>query len=110
MENNIILSQITLDALAEKIASKLTDLIGQPKKLPERINSEEAAKIIGCKESYLAQLRHKGEIPFNKNGRFISYNREEIEAFSLGKRIPTKSEKVDTARLAQVRKSIIHSN
>ena len=112
MNENIILSQITLDALAGKIASKVADLIGQPKKLPERINSEEAAKIIGCKESYLAQLRHKGEIPFYKNegGRIISYKRSEMEAYRDSKRVATKSERVEAAHLAQVRKSIIHSN
>ena len=100
------------ELVAELAASKLADRIKQPKKLPEDINSEKAAQIIGCKKSYLAQLRHKKKIPFYKNegGRIISYKRSEMEAYRNSKRVATKSERVEAAHLAQGRKSNVHSN
>lgn len=102
---SMFFSPITIDDLVEAIASKLRMQIQQTGTLPEQINNKEAAGILGCKVSYLAQLRHREEIPYYKSGREVSYKRSEIEAYRDSKRIPTKSERVQMARNAQIRKN-----
>ncbi len=100
---NIPFISIDADALAEKVASKIKMLLEPSAPPSEQINNKEAAEILGCKVSYLAQLRHRNEIPYYKSGREISYKRSEIEAYRDGKRVPTNSERVEMARNAQRR-------
>ncbi len=87
MTQFLMVSQLDLEAMFKKF----TDQHSKQPALPERLNDEQAAEFLGCKISYLAQLRFKKAIPYLKAGKFITYLRSDLEAYL--ERVPSKAEK-----------------
>jgi hypothetical protein len=90
-----------LAARLSNIENMLLEIKQTPKHQSERIGDKEAAEMIGCKPTYLAQLRHRNVIPYLRAGKFVSYLRVDIEAYCRSNRVPTKEELAADAMLAQ---------
>lgn len=64
----------------------------------EVLTSEEAARYMGVKLSYLYKLTHRGEIPHYKpNGKMCYFKRTELEEWLTANPVATSTELTDRA-------------
>lgn len=92
MTQILMVNQSELETIVQKIVKQT---INQQPTLPERLNDQQAAEFLGCKVSYLAQLRHKRLIPYLRAGKFVSYNRSDLQAYL--QRQPSRNELKENA-------------
>lgn len=62
------------------------------KKLPPYINTSDFYDLTGISQKKQGYLRGSGQIAYSKNGRSITYKREDVEDFLETHRVPKKEE------------------
>ena len=80
---------ITLDEIAQRL-DRLETLTALSAKNVLDIN--DTAELTGYSVKYLRLLIAKREIPHYRRGNRLFFNREEVEGWMMGTRIPTKEE------------------
>ena len=80
---------ITLDEIAQRL-DRLESLTALSAKTVLDIN--DAAQLTGYTVKYLRLLISRREIPHYRRGNRIFFNRDEIEDWMMGERIPTNEE------------------
>lgn len=80
---------ITLEDIAQRL-DRLEALTALASKTVLDIN--ETAELTGYSVKYLRLLITKREIPHYRRGNRLYFNRDEVEDWMMGERIPTKEE------------------
>ena len=66
-----------------------------PRPQPEEMRIEAASEFTGYSESYLYKLVSRREIPFKKYGKYVVFERSELEAWKEARRIKSATEIAD---------------
>ncbi len=80
MDQDTILTELKSLRTSTMIASKTA------------LNMDEATTFLGLSESRIHALKNAGEIPYYKQGKYIYFNKTELEEWMLENRMPTKKE------------------
>jgi len=80
---------ITLEEIAQRL-DRLETLTALSAKNVLDIN--DTAELTGYSVKYLRQLIAKRDIPHYRRGNRLFFNRDEIEDWMMGERVPTKEE------------------
>jgi excisionase family DNA binding protein len=109
----MILTNISLDELADKIAEKLTssqqelNTYKEKQEAKEYLSIEEASEVIHLAKPTIYGLTHRSAIPHLKKGRKLWFKRSELLSWLDSGRIQTKEE-IEEEAIAHLRS--IHRN
>lgn len=87
-----------LQPLIDKI-----DAVTEQKPLQDYLTTSDFCKLTGYRESTVAQLRHKGRIPYIRMGNKILYRRADCEEFIYNSFIGNSKERKERAQNNQRR-------
>ena len=79
----------TLDDIAKRL-DRLEGMVALSAKVV--LDIKDVAEITGYSVKYLRQLIARRDIPHYRRGNRLYFNRDEIEDWMMGERIPTKEE------------------
>lgn len=71
-----------LDALADKLATRLADRLGIADSSPW-LGAQSAADYLGCSLSRVRKLTMTGELPVHRDGSRTLYRRDDLDGFIL---------------------------
>lgn len=79
--------------------------------LPDRMDIQQAADLIGLKRSAIYKLTMSGAIPFKKYGNRLVFNRQELNAWMDERTVRKQSpEEIASQQLARVARKRMHNS